>query len=166
MVTIGLRVSPRRVTYAIVRGSPPDLYIVDVAALLVPVALTVPRQLQFVRTALLDIMEEYGTTRAGLRLAEATAQRHHSFRDNLEGVIQELLASSAVERFVTGRIATIARLLGERDRTIVKQMIEGAAAPLYAVQWSSWSPEEREAILVAAAASAMQELSEVTEAAE
>jgi hypothetical protein len=152
MIAIGFRVSPSQVAYAIVRAAPPDFSVIDVSAVLVPLALSPPRQLQFVRTALLDVMEEYGTTRAGLRLAEATAQRTHAFRHNLEGIIQELMTNSSVERFITARIATIAALIGEKDRTVIKRLVSGELSPAYSANWGGLSEEEREAVLVAVAA--------------
>lgn len=165
MVAIGFRVSPSQVTYALVQGTPPDFSVLDVSAVQVPPALSPPRQLQFVRTALLDVMEEYGTTRAGLRLAELTARRTHPFRLNLEGVIQELMTSSAVDRFVAARINTIAALLGETDRTVIKRLVAGELAPPYATNWGGLTEDEREAVLVAiAAASAGGKPSELLEA--
>lgn len=153
MVSIGFRVSPTRVTYALVRGSPgAGFTLVNASAVFIPPALETPRQLQFVRTTLLDIMDEYGVTRAGLRLAEGLAQRRNPFRLNLEGVVQELLASSSAERFVAGPIATIAALLGYRDRTAIKRLVSGEQSPAYAMQWGTLTPEEREAVLMAVAA--------------
>jgi hypothetical protein len=118
----------------------------------IPPALETPRQLQFIRTTLLDVMDEYAVTRAGLRLAEGTAQQKNPFRLNLEGVVQELLASSSVERFVSGPIATIASLLGIRDRKVVKALIAGEQSPDYAMDWTSLTVDEREAVLMAVAA--------------
>lgn len=152
MISIGFRVSPTRVTFALVRGTPSDGFsLVDASAVFIPAALETARQLQFVRTALLDVMDEYGVTRAGLRLGEAVAQRN-LFRLNLEGVVQELLASSDVELYVTGQIATIASLLGERDRTKIKRLIAGEESPAFSMHWADLSDDEREAVLVAVAA--------------
>ena len=153
MVSIGFRVSPTKVTYALVQGSAGSGFtLLNTSAVFIPPALETPRQLQFVRTTLLDVMDEYAVTRAGLRLAEGLAQRRNPFRLNLEGVVQELLASSSVERFVAGPIATIAALLGHRDRTAIKKLISGEQAPAYAMQWDVLTPEEREAVLMAVAA--------------
>ena len=152
MVSIGFRVSPSKVTYAIVRAATGTFALVDVAVVHVPPALETPRQLQYIRTTLLDILEEHAATRAGLRVAESTARRKVPFRLNLEGVVQELLASSNVERFVAGPIATMAALLGLRDRTLVKQLISGASRPAFCANWTELEEEEREAVLMAVAA--------------
>lgn len=153
MVSIGFRVSPTKVTFAIVQGTQAQGFtLLNASAVFIPPALETPRKLQFIRTTLLDVMDEYAVTRAGLRLGEATAQQRNPFRLNLEGVVQELLASSGVERFVAGPIATIAGLLGHRDRTVVKQLISGERTPAYAMQWDALSTDEREAVLMAVAA--------------
>jgi len=94
-------------------------------------------------------MEEYGVLRAGLRLSEGVAQQRNPFRLNLEGVVQELLASSSVGHFVAGPIATIASLLGIRDRSRIKDLIAGTEAPPYALVWNQLTPEARESVLMA-----------------
>ena len=153
MTSIGFRASPSEVTYAVVEARTGGPFVVlRTGEVCVPLALEIPRQLQFVRTALLDIIEELGVTRAGLRLAEAVAQRVDPFRLNIEGVVQELLASSAVERFVTGRIVTIAALLGERDRKVVKRLIAGTKPVYIDGEWKKLAGKEREAALIAIAA--------------
>jgi len=155
MVTIGFRVSPKKVTYAIVNakdGERPE--VIALAEVVVPPALETPRQLQFLRTTLLDIMEERGVLRAGLRVAEGNAQQRSPFRLNMEGVVQELLASAHLERFIAGPIATMAARLCPKDRARIKRLIEGEEA-LELPQGPSWSElekDQREAILMAAAA--------------
>jgi hypothetical protein len=154
MVSIGFRVSPTKVTYALVQGIPTKGFtLLDASAVFIPPALETPRQLQFIRTTLLDVMEEYAVSRAGLRLAEGVAQRRNPFRLNLEGVIQELLASSSVERFVAGPIATMASLLGHgSDRGVIKKLISGEQSPVYAMDWATLEEDQREAVLMAVAA--------------
>jgi hypothetical protein len=153
MVSIGFRVSPKKVTYALVEGTPPaNFTLLNASAVFIPPALETPRQLQFIRTTLLDVMEEYAVSRAGLRIAEGLALKRNPFRLNLEGVVQEVLASSTVERFVAAQIATIAALLGHKDRTIIKKMIAGEQAPQYSLNWAALSEDEREAVLLAVAA--------------
>ncbi len=150
---IGFRVEPKKVTYGVVEGPTQGKFtVVSVGEVCVPFALQAPRQLRFIRTTLLDIIEETGSTRAGLRIAEPMAQRKDPFRLNLEGVVQELLASSDVERFIAGPIATIAKLLGERDRTAIKGLIEGHKPPMVDAAWDDLDDLQREALLVAVCA--------------
>jgi len=144
-------VDPKKVTYAVVSGPAGDgkFTIVRRGEVRVPYALYAPRQLRFIRTTLLDIIEESGSTRAGLRTIESLAKRKDPFRLNLEGVVQELLASSDVERFIAGPIATIASQLGEDDRKVVKEYIEGRRPPLVKGPWDDLDELQREAVLVA-----------------
>ena len=149
--SIGFRVDPKKVTYGTVKG-PSDkgkFTVLGVGEVCVPYALQVPRQLRLVRTTLLDIIEDTGSTRAGLRIGEGTAKRKDPFRLNLEGVVQELLASSDVERFVAGPIATIASLLGEDDRTVIKRYVEGTKPDLLQTAWADFDGLQREALLIA-----------------
>lgn len=149
VTAIGFRVSPKKVTYAVVRGSADGVFtLAGLGEVCIPYALEAPRQLRFVRTALLDIIEETSSTRAGLRIAESTALKRDPFRLNVEGIVQELLASSEVEHFVAGPIATIASLLGERDRKVVKQLISGKQPSMLVVEWSQLDEMQREAALI------------------
>lgn len=163
MIAVGFRVRPKEVTYALVRRTDESSFtILDVSSVHVPPALDVPRRLQFVRTVLLDIIDEYGALRAGLRCVEGNSQKKDPFRMNLEGVVQELLASSSVEHFIAGPLNTLASLLGfGNDAARVKRLVTGQETPQYAAKWAEFSGEEREAILAAvAAASATRSLAD------
>jgi hypothetical protein len=152
-VAIGLRASPTQVTFAIVvkDGEVPVIRAVDVVT--VPRALGLPDQLRFIRTTLLDIMEEFDVERAGLKLVENTAPGRHEFRLNLEGVVQELLASSNVDRYFAGRIDRLAALLGEPSRPRVKRYIQGGEVYAEVAEWENYhGSEERESLLAAFAA--------------
>ncbi len=149
--SIGLRATPSRVYYAIVTDEDDAVLVRDVAYVNLPVALGTPDQLRFARTTLLDIMDEYGATRAGIRLTEPFAQQKNVPRLNLEGVIQELLSSSPVERYFAGAIAQIARYL-EEDRTRIKAYVNGEETYQGLGEWDGYSTEERESVLVAFAA--------------
>jgi hypothetical protein len=150
---IGLRVGPKKVTYAVVSGPAGHKFsVTSVGEVNVPYALTTPRRLAFIRTTLLDIIEESGSTRAGLRLGEAIAKRRDSFRLNLEGIVQELLVSSEIESFIAGPIATISSFLGKGDRTAVKGFIEGSKPPMVEAAWGDLDALQREAVLVAVCA--------------
>lgn len=151
---IGVRVSPKRVFYAVVSGTDGLRELLTASSLLVPPALEPPDQLRFVRATLLDIMAEYTVTRAGIRISEYTAQKMSVERMNMEGVVQELLSSSDVEAYFAGRIATIAALLREPDRARVKRYIEGELF-MNVPRWDSYPSEAREAILTAVAALAL-----------
>jgi hypothetical protein len=156
MRAIGFRASPKHVTFAVVEGppgqgaSPYSLVAADVVT--VPPALHPPDQLHFIRTVLLDVMEEFNVQRAGLRLAEPIAKASYPFRDNIEGVIQELLASSAVEYHVAGINSRLTAKLGLGDKTLFKSFCDGTASPEFITKWSEIKPEYREPVLAAVAA--------------
>jgi len=121
----------------------------------VPDALTGPEQLRFVRQTISDVIDDYGVTRAGIRLAEPVAKKVNIHRLHIEGVLQELLASSPVESYFYGAIAQIGRLLGVAERTEVKELVGGES--FRGIDgWSDFNPEERESILVAVAALALE----------
>lgn len=148
---IGVRVSPKRVYYAIVTRTDEFCELLTASSLLVPPALQPPDQLRFVRTTLLDIMAEYTVARAGIRISEYTAQRISIERINIEGVVQELLSSSGVAAYFAGRIANIAPLIGEPDRARIKRYFEGEQF-MNVTPWGSYPSEAREAIVTAVAA--------------
>lgn len=156
MRSIGFRASPTGVVFAIVEGTPgtgaPPSRVLLVDSVPIPAALWPPNQLHFVRTVLLDVIEEFDAERAGLRLTEFMAGKSHPFRDNIEGVIQELLASSTVEWYVAGRNATLSAKLGLEDKTLFKRFCEGDADPDFVEGWGSVKVDGREAVLAAVAA--------------
>jgi hypothetical protein len=152
MNAIGFRAHPQKVWFAVVSQQETAWIVKTISHVAIPPALHVPAQLQFVRTTLLDIIDEYRVNRAGIRTAEPNAQSVPEFRLNLEGVIQELLASGAVETYFAGPIARIARHLGLKDRKDVKKYVDGEMEYPGATKWQEYGPEEREALLVAVAA--------------
>lgn len=153
MRAIGFRAAPSTVTYAIGDGDGTSglFTLVACGELPIPAALLPPNQLHFVRTVLLDVMRGYQVRRAGLRLAEMSRGPTNLFRSNVEGVLQELLASSQVRWYFTGRKDRIASLLSE-DRKAITRFIDGDAAPPYSMEWAQHGIETREAILAACAA--------------
>ena len=155
MRAIGFRANPNHVTYAVVEGeaSPlaEDFTVVSTGAVPVPKALWVPEQLHFIRTVLLDVMDDLEVTRAGIRLTESVALSRSEFRDNIEGVIQELLASSTVESYVAGGNGVLSARLGLSDKKLFKQYCKGEKAPEFAKGWATLKLEQREAVLAAIA---------------
>ncbi|MCC6243020.1 MAG: hypothetical protein IT353_09280 [Gemmatimonadaceae bacterium] len=151
MRSIGFRAAPTQVTYAIVEGDGSTFTIITLGNLPVPAALLPPNQLHFLRTVLLDVMRAFQIVRAGLRLPEMTPGGADSFRTNAEGVLQELLASSQVQWYFTGRKDRIASLL-TIERKAVSRLMDGDEAPPYATDWASYDKATREAILAACAA--------------
>lgn len=156
MRAIGLRASPSTVWFSVVEKTNPDqIEVLACQAIPVPVALRPPERLRFIRRTIADIIAEYEVGLAGIRLAEPIAQRIPIERLHLEGVLQELLASSSIQAYFYGAIARIANLLGLADRAEFKTFVEGKPFRDIAL-WEQMKPEERESILVAIAALALK----------
>ena len=155
MKSIGLRVySNSEIYYTVVEQLPNGtLNYLTVSSLIAPKALEKPEQLNFVRNTLLDIFMEYSVTRAGIRLSEFTGFAATSItveRNYLEGLIQEAVASSLIEKYVAGQIATITSLLNV-DREDFKKY--ASAEMTYNqipadMDWKKLKLEQRESILV------------------
>lgn len=147
---LGLRAHPRYIRFAVVdAGDPPALR--TVSSLVLPVALHAPEQLAFARTALLDVIREFGVDCAGIRSTEPFAGSGHIPRVHLEGVIQELLGAGAVPRYFVGPVATIGRLLNLKA-TDVRRLSDGELEWPAIPGWSDYHKEEREAVIAAVAA--------------
>lgn len=151
MISIGLRASPQAVHYAVVVREDDARLVREVSAVVVPAALHAPEQLAFIRTTLLDIIAEYRADCAGIRTTEPIAQPN-VLRVNIEGVIQELLASGAVATYFAGPIATMAGLLKINPRSRVKKFVSGEENYPDTTSWAKYSPEQREALLASLAA--------------
>lgn len=144
-MTIGIRAAPSAVTFAVFNSD--TRTIVNVEEIVIPAAFDVPDALKYVRSNLLDVLREYEIERAGLRTTEPIVRQFNIERVQIEGVIQEAFASSALQSYFTGTIATIAARIGE-DRDSIKPMVRGARDP-GVDGWANHSEIEREAILCA-----------------
>jgi hypothetical protein len=158
MRAIGLRAAPKTVWYSVVEEPTENegaIGLLVCQAIPVPDALREPERLRFVRQTIADTIAEYQAARAGIRLAEPIAQRIPIARLHLEGVLQELLASSPVEAYFYGAIAQIARLLAVDERKLVKQYINGLEFRGIS-GWDAMKQEARESVLVAIASLALE----------
>ena len=157
MRAIGFRASATGISYAIVEHDGDGFSVVNADKVLVPRALHRPNQLHFLRTVMLDIMQEYQVERAGLRIAEMAPSHNNKteFRTNVEGVLQELLASSHVTKYFAGRKDRMASLLKLTDRKEITEIIDGNRSPAFVADWTTHSSDHREAILAGCAALSM-----------
>lgn len=146
MNAIGIRVSPRAVTYVIYDSVAREIVSVD--AIGVPKALTAPEGLKYVRNTILDVIREYGVEKAGIRITESNAQRPSHERIQLEGVIQEAFASSTVSDYYCGQISVISARLGI-PRGDFKKYISNEMVFESVEDWAAHGPDEKEAILTA-----------------
>ncbi|NJC02624.1 hypothetical protein GGR63_002571 [Xanthomonas sp. 3272] len=145
MITMGIRVKPGEVTFAIFDSHPKN--IVNVETLKVPKALSTPEALKYIRNAILDIIREYNVAQAGLRTTESQAKKLSVERVEIEGVIQEAFASSALESYYCGQISKISALVG-MPRTDFKQYVDTKNYE-EVENWDTFVKEEREAVFAA-----------------
>ncbi|MCF8411540.1 MAG: hypothetical protein K9G31_09635 [Crocinitomicaceae bacterium] len=151
MNVIGFRVySDKKIYYCIIEKLADDtIYYLDYSSIEIPQALNWPEALEYTRNTILDILNLYEIKHTVIRIAEfdgASLERCY-----IEGVLQEAIASSPVEKFQTGQISTIASLLNIQ-RENFKQLVNNET--LYTeipdeIDWIRISKPEREAILTA-----------------
>ncbi|WP_258111595.1 hypothetical protein [Alicyclobacillus sp. SP_1] len=149
MKSIGIRVSPKTIYYCIATADE-DSLVLSVESLTVPRALDIPKQLAFIRTTLQSIIAEFKVELAGIRVYEGSTQNLDRFRINIEGVVQELLANSTVQRYYSGTKSTLGRLLNTDVKMITANIDGEFHLPGFSVEdWADYGKEERESILTA-----------------
>ena len=145
MISIGLRVEPKKITFAIIDLEKNE--ILNIEKLIVPISLDVPEQLKYIRLNLLDIISEYNVNVAGIRITESNAQTPNVERIQIEGVIQEAFASSSIEKYFIGQISSISAKLGF-PRGDFKKYVENSL--IFNIEgWNELKAVEKEAIFVA-----------------
>ncbi|ONG66649.1 hypothetical protein BKK42_29005 [Bacillus cereus] len=144
---IGIRVSPKEIYYTIFQQDETGVLEYFNEVLIIPKALDVPRKLSYIRTTLYSLICEYGIKNAGLRIVEGNSNNNDSFRINIEGVIQELLANSTVDTYFTGRLDTIGSKL-KQNKTMMKQCRDGDINIFGIPEWDKMSKNHRESFLV------------------
>lgn len=152
--SIGIRVKPNSIIYSIIKEKEEEELkeIVLVDKVNVPVALQIPEQLKFIRGTLLDIIYENQVNTACIRITESTAQKISIERINMEAVIQELIASSSIEKYYVGQISNISSKLGIA-RENFKQMVDSKEVNCaFFSDWNEYSKEEKESLLAALSA--------------
>jgi hypothetical protein len=155
---IGFRVSPSEVFFTVVEStdSQDAGSYHDPQTLVVPDALDGPDLLRFMRTDLLDVLELYDVDHAVVKTAD-----HHrkgssnTIRVQLEGVIQEVVANSRVDKYVAGATPKLAPLQ-DISSDEFKDYKDGTQQFANLSDWNSWSTPERESVLAAATSLAIQ----------
>lgn len=121
MIAIGIRVySDSSIYYCIIRKDGEELNYHTVSKINVPLSLEKPEALNFVRNTLLDILIAYNVQSAVVRIPEIVTNplfvkkidKKAIERYYLEGVIQESLAGSNVNKFLVGQIAELTKVAG------------------------------------------------------
>lgn len=146
MTSLGIRVKPDTVYYAITQFEEGVASLLMCDQVKVPVALSVPEQLKFLRDTFLDIIYENDIKRACIRVVEANSQSYDYHRLYIEGVLQEMIASSTIERYYLGRIASMSSKLGIVSKDFTALLLANECE--FFSQWSeSKNKEKREAML-------------------
>jgi len=148
MNVIGIRATPKKIFYSIIEINDECFGLIN-QDLLIPVSFDVPQKLQYVRKTFLDIFNEYNIIKAGIRITEPFAPSADSMRIMLEGVIQELIASSKVESYFVGIKSSITSKLGLLYDGSITELIEGKQVYNGIENWTKFSLEIRECILIA-----------------
>lgn len=157
MVSIGIRVTPNEVYYAIVEDKNDELSIVSVSDIKLPKALDTPSKLRYIRNTFDTLIKQYSISRAGIRLIEGNARGtindRMTLRLNLEGVFLELFANSSVERYLLGNAPNISRIL-ELESKPVRDMAQelGIDDTDKTDEGKKMNDNNKEAIVVAIAA--------------
>lgn len=149
--SIGIRVNPNQVCYCILTGTPDKFEIKQIDKIMNPKSLETPEQLKFIRSTLYDIINENQVKLACIRITESNAQQISVARIYMEGVIQELIASSTITKYFVGQISNISSRLGI-ERADFKPYVNGENVFLGLENWTQLSLEEREAFLASLSA--------------
>lgn len=152
--SLGIRVTPKYIYFAIVKVDK-DITLEVVDKVVIPVSMEMPDKLCFVRTTLFSVIREYDIKHAGIRRMEDNLPTKKLnpiiTRAYFEGVIQELLSNCSIERYFSGKIQTVAKLLSQPSN-VVKQLFEGNENLFGIDKWNEYTNEERECISCAIAA--------------
>jgi len=158
MKTIGLRVySNSKIYFSIIEHQTDgSLNYLNISHLNIPKSLNWPEALNFIRNTILDIILEYEVKNAIIRICEfgMTLNKNLIERSYIEGVLQETIASSNVEKFLVGQISEFTSLLGIPRENFKKYANAELIYPNIpaTLDWNNFSLEERETILTANAA--------------
>lgn len=148
--SIGIRVKPDAIIYSIIQESTDCKNILIIDKLNVPKVLEVPEQLKFIRNTFLDIIFENRVNRACIRVTESIAKKPSLERINIEAVIQELIASSSIEKYYIGKIANISSHLGFSRENFKLYLEKGVYTGIE--RWSDYNKEQKESLLAALSA--------------
>lgn len=149
--SIGIRVNPNEVTYCILTGTRDCFEIKQIDRIVNPKSLETPEQLKFIRNTLYDIINENQIKLACIRITESNAQQISVSRIYMEGVIQELIASSTITKYFIGQISSISSRL-RIERADFKPYAKGENIFLEIHDWKQLSLEEREAFMASLSA--------------
>ncbi len=151
--SIGVRVEPSIVHFAVVEADGDKLEVVTVDSIVFPTALDLPDALHHTRSMFMDVVKIYGVSRAGIRISEWNSMKPNQQRIGLEAVLQEAMAGGPIQRYFTGVLANIAKRLDMGlDAKSLKGEIQSHKSSIGVSGWENHSTAEREALITAIAA--------------
>lgn len=143
---IGIRANPNAIYFCVLEQEADVINIKIIDKVIVPKVLEAPEQLKFIRNTFKDIINENQVIRACIRITESNAKKVSIPRVNIEAVLQELIASSTIEKYFVGQISSISAKLGI-DRSDFKPFVSGENNFMELELWPELSPEGREAVM-------------------
>lgn len=152
MNAIGIRATPKIIYFAVVHQNENNNEILVISKLIIPLALSIPDKLNYVRKTVIDIINQYKVTTAGIKVTEGNAQKISIQRISIEAIIQELFSSCSVEKYFGGNISMISSLLEIPNDGTLKKMIKGEEIPKEIDFIKNLTETEREAVLSSLAA--------------
>ncbi|MQP52687.1 MULTISPECIES: hypothetical protein [unclassified Flavobacterium] len=152
MRTIGIRANPKEIFFAVIEQNKGENTVLVIDKLILPISLSTPDKLNFIRKTIIDIINQYQVTKAGIKITEGNAQSISIERVSIEAVIQELFSSCSVQKYFGGNISKISRLLCIGNNGDFKKIVSGEQIPIGLEFLKDNNDQEREAVLSALAA--------------
>jgi len=125
-VSIGFRVTPNEVYYAILKSNDDKYEFISISSLKIPVAIDDPAKLSYIRNTISTIMGQYNILYAGIKLIEGNARTSINnsliFRFNIEGVLMELFSNSSIEKYFLGVTSNISAILNVKKEKPVEML--------------------------------------------
>lgn len=148
MNVIGIRSTPGIIYYSVISFGRGKFFTFVNDKIIIPKSFDLPQKLKYIRQTLLDIFNEYAIVHAGIRTTEPSAYNGaDTTRVMIEGVIQEMLASSTIMSYFTGVKSSIAAKLGIPPGSI-SDVMDGRVIFNEITDWGDIRLEHREAIMV------------------
>ena len=143
--TIGFRVEPKAVNWAVVTGTAAEPKLIDAGTLPAPKGYSEQESLRWYRQKVVDLVQQYGPPSCGIRDSEAGPRPIKEVQDRcrIEGVVIEAAASKGCQ-VVSGRLKSISSSLASKG---AKRYLD--EEEFRELDWSRYHRNVREAILVA-----------------
>ena len=149
---IGIRTTPSIIYYSIIEIVDSGFNLIN-QQLIIPKSFDIPEKLKYIRKTLFDIFNEYQIEYAGIRITEHSAfAAPDTNRVMIEGVIQEMIASSSVISYFTGVKSSIGKRLNIPNNGSISEIMDGGVLFNNITDWQQLKSEHRESIMVAFAA--------------